>query len=88
MHLIFANEKVRDHESAANPDVTASESADKFRVLSLQALVQIKLTAFRDKDRVHLRDLIDAGLLDSTWPARFPGELGDRLQSLLDTPEG
>ncbi len=88
VHLIFANEKVRDHESAANPDVTASESADKFRVLSLQALVQIKLTAFRDKDRVHLRDLIDAGLLDSTWPARFPGELGDRLQSLLDTPEG
>jgi hypothetical protein len=88
VHLIFANEKVRPHESAANPDVSASEWAGRFRVLSLEALVQIKLTAFRDKDRVHLRDLIGVGLLDATWPARLPRELGDRLQSLLDTPEG
>jgi hypothetical protein len=51
-------------------------------------LVQIKLTAFLDKDRVHLRDLIEVGLLDSTWPARFPAELASRLQSLLDRPEG
>jgi hypothetical protein len=88
VHIVFANEKVRPTESAANPDVNESEKADRFRVLSLKALVQIKLTAFRDKDRVHLRDLIDVGLLDSTWPAQFPAELGARLQSLLDTPEG
>jgi hypothetical protein len=37
---------------------------------------------------VHLRDLIEVGLLDSTWPARFPAELASRLQSVLDTPEG
>jgi hypothetical protein len=88
VHVVFANEKVRPTESTANPDVNESEKADRFRVLSLKALVQIKLTAFRDKDRVHLRDLIDVGLLDSTWPAQFPAELGARLQSLLDTPEG
>ena len=88
VHIVFANEKVRPHESAANPDVNQSEPADGSRVLSLDALVRIKLTAFRDKDRVHLRDLIDVGLIDSTWPARFPSELGARLQSLLDTPEG
>jgi hypothetical protein len=88
VHIIFANEKVRAHEAVANPDVSESEPSDRFRVLSPDALVRIKLTAFRDKDRVHLRDLIDVGLLDATWPLRFPPELGARLQSLLDTPEG
>jgi hypothetical protein len=88
VHVIFANEKVRPHEHASNPDVAESEPAESFRVLSLQALVRIKLTAFRDKDRVHLRDLIDTGLIDATWPSRFPPELAARLQSLLDTPEG
>jgi hypothetical protein len=88
VHLIFANEKVRAHESLANPDVTDSEKADRFRVISLEALVRIKLTAFRDKDRVHLRDLIDVGLVDSGWIQRLPADLGARLQTLLDTPQG
>jgi hypothetical protein len=88
VHVIFANEKVRETEPVANPDVTDSEAGDEYRVISLPALVQIKLTAFRDKDRTHLRDLIDVGLIDSSWPTKFPAELGARLQSLLDTPEG
>ena len=88
VHILFANEKVRPHELLANPDVTESEQAERFRVLSLEALVRIKLTAFRDKDRVHLRDLIGVGLIDASWPARFPSELATRLQSLLDNPEG
>lgn len=88
VHIVFANEKVRPHEAVPNPDVTESETAERFRVLSLSALVRIKLTAFRDKDRVHLRDLIEIGLVDSTWPARLPSELAARLQTLLDTPGG
>jgi len=88
VHIVFANEKVRPHEPVPNPDVSESEPADRYQVLSLEALVRIKLTAFRDKDRVHLRDLIEVGLIDATWPARFPPELAARLQSLLDTPGG
>jgi len=88
VHIVFANEKVRSHEPAANPDVSESEAADRFRVLSLEALVRIKLTAFRDKDKVHLRDLIEVGLVDESWTARLGRELGSRLQTLLDTPEG
>jgi hypothetical protein len=48
----------------------------------------MKLTAFRDKDRTHLRDLIEVGLVDETWVGRLPQELKERLQTLLDTPEG
>jgi hypothetical protein len=88
VHIVFANEKVRPHEPASNPDVSESEAAERFRVLSLEALVRIQLTAFCDKNKVHIRDLIEVGLVDGTWPARFGSELRSRLQSLLDTPEG
>jgi hypothetical protein len=58
------------------------------RVLSLEALVRMKLTSFRDKDRVHLRDLLDVGLVDASWLQRFPRELAERLQQLLSDPNG
>jgi hypothetical protein len=32
--------------------------------------------------------MIGVGLLDATWPARLPAPLGDRLQRLLDDPNG
>jgi hypothetical protein len=88
VHIVFANEKVRPHEHVAAPDVSESRDAGDFRIVDLEALVRIKLTAFRDKDRTHLRDLIDVGLINHTWPARFSPELAKRLQSLLDNPEG
>lgn len=88
VHIVFAGEKVRPAEPLANPDVDDFEQAEHFRVLSLEALVRIKLTAFRDKDRVHLRDLIETGLVDVTWLARLPEILAERLQMLLETPEG
>lgn len=88
VHIIFANEKVRPHELLANPDVTESEEGELFCRLSLEALVQIKLTAFHDKDRTHLRDLIDVGLVNADWLAKLPPALTDRLRLLLETPGG
>ncbi len=88
VHVVFANEKVRPHEPLANPDVSESEDAGPFHVIALHALVRIKLTAWRDKDRTHLRDLIDVGLIDATWIATLPPILADRLRQLLDTPLG
>ena len=71
-----------------NPEVSESEAAEEYRVLSLRPLVQIELTAYRDKDRTHLRDLLDLGIIDASWCALYPAELGGRLQALIDTPEG
>lgn len=87
VHIVFACEKVRLHEALPNPDVTDSEATSQFQVLSLPALVQIKLTAFRTKDQMHLRDMIEIGLVDAGWVKRYPQELGSRLQQLIDTPE-
>jgi hypothetical protein len=88
LRVVFAREFVRPAEPIPNPDVSDSEDAGSFRVLSLPALVQIKLTAYRDKDRTHLRDLIDVGLIDASWCERFPDVLAARLRHLLETPGG
>jgi hypothetical protein len=88
VHIIFAGEKVRRESVLAAPDVTETESAGPYRILTLDALVRMKLTSFRRKDQVHLLDMLDVGLLDATWPQRLPPELAARLQQLIDTPEG
>jgi hypothetical protein len=88
VHIIFANEKVRENEPVANPDVSESADSASFRILELEALVRIKLTAWPDKDRTHLRDLIDVGLVDASWLTRFPPPLAEKLRQLLDTPNG
>lgn len=88
VHLLFAGEKLRQGDEHPLPDLDQSERAIAFQVASLEALVRMKLTAYLDKDRTHLRDMIGVGLLDKTWPARLPPPLGDRLQQLLDDPNG
>jgi len=47
----------------------------------------MKLTSFRDKDRMHLRDLIDVELVDESWCTRLPPQLSARLRELLDNPQ-
>jgi hypothetical protein len=88
VHIVFAAEKVRPDYFAPAPDVAESEATESFRLVTLDALVRMKLTSFRDKDRTHLRDLIEVGLLDSSWCPRLPGPLSSRLRELLDNPEG
>ena len=88
VHVVFAGEKVRPDYSLPVPDVLESESAPGFRVLSLDALVRMKLTSFRRKDQVHVQDLIGVGLIDESWLDRLPGPLADRLRELLEDPDG
>lgn len=88
VHIIFAGEKVRVEHPLPAPDVSESETTDAFRLVTLEALVRMKLTSFRDKDRTHLRDLLEVGLIDETWIERLPAALSMRLQELLDNPEG
>jgi hypothetical protein len=88
VHVVPAGVKIRADYAVASPDVAESEKPDQFRILSLEALVRMKLTSFRDKDRTHLRDMLDVGLIDNSWLGRFPPELAARLQQLIDTPEG
>lgn len=87
VHVIYADETVKPSDVAAAPSVDDVDSGEHFRILSLEKLVQMKLTAYRDKDKVHLRDMLGVGLIDASWPQRFPAPLAARLQELIDNPE-
>jgi len=88
VHIVFAGEKVRPEYDLPAPDVADTEPSEAFRVLRLDALVRMKLTSFRDKDRTHLRDLLDVGLIDESWIGRLPEVLAARLRILIDNPDG
>ena len=88
VHVLIAAEKVRPRDLVPTPDVSESVMPEGFRIVTLEAIVRMKLTSFRRKDQVQLMDMLEVGLIDATWTGRFPADLADRLQSLIDTPEG
>lgn len=88
VHVIIAGEKIRPQYALAAPDVSEAAMPDDFRVVALESLLRMKLTSYRDKDRTHVRDFLEVGLIDASWVARLPADLGARLQALIDTPEG
>jgi hypothetical protein len=84
VHLVWAGEKVRpDYEDAAPTIDQRERLSPDLQVISLAALVRMKLTSFRDQDRVHLRDLIEVGLVDRDLLASLPPGLAQRLEPLL-----
>ena len=90
VHIVPAGVKIRPRPCG---DVAGCHRIGKSRTnfalsRSPRHPARMKLVSFRDKDRTHLRDLLDVGLIDESWVARFPPELGARLQQLIDTPEG
>jgi hypothetical protein len=89
VHVILARQKVRPDSVEPAPDVAETvRLAEGLRVVPLDALVRMKLTSFRDKDRTHLRDLIGVGLLGERDLAKLPDALAARLRELLENPEG
>jgi len=88
LHILLAGRKVRPEYVSPTPSVDDAIEINQKRIVQLEALVEMKLNSYRDKDRTHLRDMIELGLIDSNWPARFPNVLGERLKQLLDDPEG
>lgn len=89
VHLIFSGEKISPESLEASPDVEEIDASHTdFRLIDLEALVTMKLTSNRRKDQVHLLDMIEIGMLNESWLDRVPISLRNRLQALLDDPEG
>lgn len=88
LHILLAGRKVRPEYVSPTPSVEDAIEINQKRIVQLEALVEMKLNSYLDKDKTHLRDMIALGLIDSNWPARFPSILGERLKQLLDDPEG
>jgi hypothetical protein len=87
IHIVFGGEKVRPEDSCPIPDVTECVPGPDFPVPTLDALVRMKLTSFRLKDKIHLLDMLDVGLIDEKWCDRLPSELAARLRELAASPD-
>lgn len=87
IYVVFAKQMVRQDDYESNPDVEPNEYGDGIRTLPLERLVRMKLNSFRLKDRVHLLDMIDVGLVDESWIDKFPKPLAERLRSLIENPD-
>lgn len=87
VHLLFAGEKVRPEHLTPAAEMSETEPSSTFRVVALEALVRMKLESNRLKDLVHVQDLIGVGLIDDTWPAKYPPHLAERLKPLIANPE-
>lgn len=84
VHLLWAGEKVKVEDPFPSPSIEERETVGPGRqVVSLLSLVRMKLMANRDHDRVHLRDMIDVGLVGREMLAGLPAELAERLNALL-----
>jgi hypothetical protein len=84
VHLLWSGEKVRPDHDVHSPTVEERVLLQPGKhVVSLPGLVRMKLLANRDQDRVHLRDMIDVGLIQRDLVQDLPPELGGRLDALL-----
>jgi hypothetical protein len=88
VHLVFSGEKIRPQYSFPAPPIQPERKqilgADVL-VIPVADLLKMKLTSFRDKDRVHVRSMDAAGLLTPAVEKTLPPELPARLKQIRET---
>jgi hypothetical protein len=83
VRVVWAGERVRPSYALPTPGVDeAVRDPEGFLVLDLPALVRMKLTSFRDIDRVHVADMLSVGLIDGRVRATLPEVLRERLAQI------
>ena len=88
VHLIFSMEKVRPNQAVPNPSIAPEKKliqGGEVMVIPVADLVLMKLSSFRDKDRVHVRSMDAAGLITPEVENRLAPELVTRLQHIRET---
>lgn len=88
VHLVFSGEKVREGQAAPNPPIRPEKrllQGREIAVIALEDLIRMKLSAYRDKDRVHVRALDAAGLISAQIERSLASELQARLRHIRET---
>ena len=86
VNLLFIGEKVRKEYTEAVPVFSpAVQYENGISIISVADLVKMKLTSFRDKDRVHVRDLDGVGLITAEVEAGLSPTLQERLKHIRAT---
>jgi hypothetical protein len=82
VHLVFAGEKVRPEYYEPAPVIAGYRTIKQVRLVPLTDLVRMKLTSFRLKDQMHLKDLDEAGIITPDIEATLSPVFRDRLASV------
>jgi hypothetical protein len=86
VHFVFVREKVRPDYAEPVPDFSpAVQTAEGLLVAPVADVVRMKLTSFREKDRVHLRDMDSVGLITAEIEAQLPDLFRKRLAQVRAT---
>jgi hypothetical protein len=88
VHLLFTGEKVRPSQAMQNPPIAPEKKrihGEDVFVISVDDLVPMKLSSYRDKDRVHVRSMDAAGLITLAVENKLAPELLARLQHIRET---
>lgn len=88
VHLIFSGEKVRPSYVAPAPAIEPERKrvqGKEVMVIPVGDLVRMKLTSYRDKDRVHVRSLDTVGLVTEDVERKLTPELLLRLKQIRET---
>ena len=86
VHLVFIGEKVRKEYPEPVPTFSPPARYENgISIISVADLVKMKLTSFRDKDRVHVRDLDGVGLITPEVEAGLSPTLAERLKHIRAT---
>ncbi len=86
--LLFTGEKIKPIQVIPNPELSPERKRIQGRevaVVPVADLVRMKLSANRDKDRVHIRSLDAAGLITLEIERGLPEALRAKLQHVRET---
>jgi hypothetical protein len=83
VHLLFVREKVRPEYLEPIPDFSPPvRTTEGVPLAPVADLVRMKLTSFRLRDRVHLKDMDATGLITPQVEAALPESLRERLRKV------
>jgi hypothetical protein len=83
VHLVFVREKVRPQDLLPIPDFSEpTRTVEGFLLAPVLALVRMKLTSFRLKDKTHIIDMDSVGLITPEIEAALPDVLRERLEKV------
>jgi hypothetical protein len=83
VHMLFTGEKVKADSLDPTPELGESRTINGIRLIPLPDLLRMKLTSFRIKDQMHIKDLQEAGLITDEIERAIPATLRDRLAEVL-----
>ncbi len=88
VHLLYSGEKVKTSQAESHPalhPVRVGLHGQEFWVIPVPDLLRMKLSSFRDKDRVHVRGRDAAGLVTKDVELMLSAELRARLTHVRET---